>query len=585
PSGALVDSFRPSVNGQVKAIAASNTMVWFGGNISGVGSASRNRLAQVRADNGALTGWWPHPGYGSTAGNTNGNRTMTNEVLSMVLTNNETQLVVAGRFDGMNGQPATGVAALDAVTGLLRPFAISRQITNQGINSAIWSLSTDGATVYGTGYNFYGPGNLEGSFAATADGGHLKWINDCRGDSYSTYAMGGALYHATHEHDCHNIGSYPEQNPQVWKRATAVSLAPVGQVGHFVINNTAWLKKPAPAVLPWFPTMAAGTATGQYQAGWSVSGNGQYVVFGGEFPTVNGVPQQGLVRYALPALAPNRVGPDLTGTAPTATVAGPGAARLAWKAAFDLDNANLTYRVYRDGNTTTPVATLTRASEWWNRPMMGWVDTGLSAGPHTYKLRVSDPAGNTVWTGSIPVHLPTGGSGMRPYHAAVRADGAVDYWPLGEQGGDIAWARAGGTDMQAFAGARFGAPGAIAGDPDPAVQLDGSTNGYLVTNNPVAAPQVFSAEFWFSTTSRAGGRFIGFGNARTGLSTEFDRLIYLDPAGRLNFGVWPLEGRAVTSPAAYNDGRWHHVVGTLSGRGLELHVDGALVASQPWTTR
>src|SRR3712207_5601415 len=109
--------------------------------------------------------------------------------------------------------------------------------------------------------------------------------------------------------------------------------------------------------------------------------------------------------------------------------------------------------------------------------------------------------------------------------------------------------------MQAFAGARFGAPGAIAGDPDPAVQLDGSPNGYLVTNNPVAAPQVFSAEFWFSTTSRAGGRFIGFGNARTGLSTEFDRLIYLDPAGRLNFGVWPLEGRSVTSPATYNDGQ------------------------------
>ena len=36
---------------------------------------------------------------------------------------------------------------------------------------AIWSVSTDGTTVYGTGYNFFGPGNLEGSFAARADGG------------------------------------------------------------------------------------------------------------------------------------------------------------------------------------------------------------------------------------------------------------------------------------------------------------------------------------------------------------------------------------------------------------------------------
>ena len=30
------------------------------------------------------------------------------------------------------------------------------------------------------------------------------------------------------------------------------------------------------------------------QAAWSVSGNSQYVVLGGEFPSVNGVAQQGL---------------------------------------------------------------------------------------------------------------------------------------------------------------------------------------------------------------------------------------------------------------------------------------------------
>ena len=63
--------------------------------------------------------------------------------------------------------------------------------------------------------------------------------------------------------------------------------------------------------------MAAGTATGQAQAGWSVTGNGRYVVYGGEFPTVNGVAQQGLVRDALPSIAPNRVGPDVAGSTPT----------------------------------------------------------------------------------------------------------------------------------------------------------------------------------------------------------------------------------------------------------------------------
>ena len=39
----------------------------------------------------------------------------------------------------------------------------------------------------------------------------------------------------------------------------------------------------------------------------------QYVVEGGEFPTVNGIGQQGLVRFAVRAIAPNKLGPMVTG--------------------------------------------------------------------------------------------------------------------------------------------------------------------------------------------------------------------------------------------------------------------------------
>jgi len=56
--------------------------------------------------------------------------------------------------------------------------------------------------------------------------------------------------------------------------------------------------------------MSFTTYTGQTQASWSVAGNSQYVVYGGEFPSVNGMQQQGLVRFAVPALAPNKVGPE-----------------------------------------------------------------------------------------------------------------------------------------------------------------------------------------------------------------------------------------------------------------------------------
>ena len=52
--------------------------------------------------------------------------------------------------------------------------------------------------------------------------------------------------------------------------------------------------------------------------------------------------------------------------------------------------------------------------------------------------------------------------------------------------------------------------------------------------------------------------------------------------GRLNFGARANASstRIVTSPAAYNDGNWHHVVGTVGDSGMMLFVDGVKVGSR-----
>jgi large repetitive protein len=42
--------------------------------------------------------------------------------------------------------------------------------------------------------------------------------------------------------------------------------------------------------------------------------------------------------------------------------------RVQWKATWDMDNTSLTYRVYRDGNMTTPVYTTTANSNFWTSP-------------------------------------------------------------------------------------------------------------------------------------------------------------------------------------------------------------------------
>jgi PKD repeat protein len=584
-TGALVDTFRPAVGGTVRAIAATDSTVYLGGDFTAVAGTARNRLAAVSAADGSLLPWAPQPGTGPTSGNRNGSTATSNSVLALVVTGGGSQVVAGGRFYTMNGALSTGVSALDPVTGATRPFAIGQLITNQGVNSAVFSLVADGDTVYGTAYDFYGPGNLEGSFAVAAAGGTLKWANTCLGDTYSAFPMNGALYHATHAHDCGNIGSFPEQSPRVNMFGTAVSLAAAGTTGAANFGNGAFANKPAPRMQAWWPTFYSGTYTGQYQAGWTVSGNGQYVVYGGEFPGVNGSEQQGLVRFAVRELAPNKVSPRTTGTfAPTVTMI-PGAVRIAWSAVADRDNEHLTYRVYRDSDTSTPVCETTRASEWWRLPTVACLDTSAPEGSHRYLVVASDTFGNrlsSTWTTATVGAANSGTS--RPYADAVRADGATGHWSLSETGGTTAHDRVGTADMTIYSGVTPGQAGAVFGDADPSFRFNGTSTAGTATRSAVPGPQTFSLEAWFRTTTTAGGRIVGFSSAQTGLSSQFDRHVYLDTAGRLSFGVNDGSTRAITTTRTYNDGNWHHVVGTLSAAGLTFSVDGTVVGQMPTVT-
>jgi trimeric autotransporter adhesin len=591
-SGTLVAGFAPSVNGPVRALAASATTVYLGGSFSAVGATPRNRLAAASAGTGALLPWAPAPAAGPTSGNwypgrPDLNSQPANDVLAMVLAGPDGQVVVAGRFYTLNGVQATGLGALDAVTGATRPFAINQRLTNHGINSGIWSLSTDGTNVYGTGYDYYGPGNLEGTFAARANGGAPVWVADCRGDTYSAFATGGVFYTASHEHDCANIGSFPEQPTMVHLYANAFTLAATGvnQLVSPLRGNTLLTGQPAPRQLAWAPTFYAGDYTGQVQAGWTVTGNADYVVYGGEFPGVNGSNQQGLVRFAVPSLAPNKVGPRPSGTFAPGVNPLWGVMRIWWPTPSDRDDEFLTYRVYRDTTAGTPVCEVLRPSQWWTTPMAGCDDPGASPGSHRYLVTATDPSGNTLtstWTTANVTAANTGGS--RAYGAAVLADGAANHWPLGEPTGGSVYDHAGAYDMVAGAGVTRAQGGAIAGDPDMSTAVNGSSTASITAQASVQAPQIFTEEAWFQTTSTTGGRIIGFGDQSSGLSNKYDRHVFLNPAGNVVFGVYLGEARSIAGTARYNDGRWHHVAASLGLNGMALYVDGKLVASRADTT-
>ena len=395
-TGALDTTFaKAKVSSTVRALAASPTTLYMGGSFGSVNGAARKGLGAVNSRDGAVLSWAPKINSGS--------------VQSMVLTPDSSRVVVGGSFTTLNGTAAYGMGSLSASSGSVQPWAANKTIRNAGTAAAINSLRTDGRQIYGSGFQFSttGEANFEGTFAADPMTGNITLVNDCHGDTYDVAPIGAVLYSVGHAHSCKWIRSFPDTSPRVrWQRALAQTIAPT--TTNIGPDTYGWNYNglPASTVLHWFPQMPAGTYTGQYQAGWSIAGNSNYVVIGGEFPSVNGTRQQGLVRMAVPAAAPTttvRRGPTYS-TKPdrpvpptTATPLGGGQIKVVFGTAWDYDNETLTYDVLRDN--TTWVSSQKIKSNFWTLPSASFTDSGLAPGTtHYYQVRVKDSFGKTLWS-------------------------------------------------------------------------------------------------------------------------------------------------------------------------------------------
>ena len=597
-AGVLNTGFTASLNGSARTVTASNTAVYVGGSFTSANGNGRNRLAAYSSA-GALLGW--NPGANAL-------------VSAMTLAPDGTRVVVGGGFTTLAGVTRLGIGAV-LTTGAGAPWSDSFPIQDYGSSSNITSLSADGTNVYGTGYYFTSGGNFEGRFAADPTTGTIVWMNSCHGDSYDAVPIGNVLYSAGHQHDCSDMASFSQDDAGVFDSthhflaaettfATGTLRAPVftggnGQPGPRYFDFSG---QPSGTQLQWAPLLTAGTYTGQSQAAWTVAGNTTYLAVGGEFPTANGTAQQGLVRYAIGAAAPNKIGPA-TVTAPTAVSQSAGALRVSWRAAQDQDNADLTYDVFRDGGTT-PIKTISYSGSFWKRPMLGFTDTSLDAGStHTYRIRVTDPLGNAV-TSAASAAATVGSAAVPSYPALVRADGATDLWRLSETGGSTAVDSAGFADMTTRAAVTFGAAGPIPGQGTAAsftgavISTPGPTPppGFpafppTITSDSVAATagdaiplSTYSLEAWVRTTSTSGGAVLSDGlytpqpDGRQ--SATMDRVLYFGTDGTVHFGMFSNNSnQSIGSTSAYNDGAWHLLTATAGPSGAVLYVDGAQVAA------
>ena len=577
-TGSLITNWSVGTNSVVYDIKATASTVYITGEFSNANNTDRARMAAFSASSGAILPFAPvlDGGYGGRA---------------IEIAPDGNKLVVAGSFTSTNGStnPGRGMAALDASTAQVLPWAVNSVLRNAGNNSSVYSLASDGDSVYGSGYDFGGSkteDDWEGAFRANWSDGAMVWMEDCHGDTYSVFPSGGVLYTAAHTHYCGNIGEFPQDDPWYLSHSLAFAKEPSDRtITPDIWGYRSFTGNTAGKMLHWYPRWATGSYTGVGQAGWDVTASGDYLLYGGEFTRVSGVAQQGLVRFAKRSVAPKKMGPYLTGSFYTITARSlvAGQARLTWQANYDPDSAELTYELQRR-NVSQVRKTQTVSSTYWVRPLMSYNESGLTPGEtYEYRVRVTDPDGNTTVSDWTPVTISTTGSASA-YNLKVLDDGASRYWPLNEASGSAGYDWAFGDDITLSSSGVSRVAGPDLTTSSGATSFSGSSNVFGVSTVALQGPQTFSAEAWFKTNTTRGGKILGFGNQRASNSSSYDRHIYLSNDGRVNFGVYPGEVRTITSASGFNDNQWHHVVGTLGPQGMSLYLDGKRVGTRADTT-
>ncbi|MFF3330098.1 LamG-like jellyroll fold domain-containing protein [Streptomyces sp. NPDC002888] len=539
-----VASFNPAFNATVRAIdVAGDGTLYTGGDFTTVRGTSRQRFAAL-TPGGALTPWTANADLSGRA---------------VQVTRDGEHVVLAGDFTTLGGNGSHALAVVDSGTGALERAYPTGFIPATAV---VKDLVTDGTGVYAAGEGM-GGGSFDGRLALDTDDFDQRWRDNCAGANQALAVYEKVLYSGNHSHDCSANGWFPNVERK-----------------HFLAQGV-----DDPTLLSWAPDTNEGTGEqlGPRALTLADDGGAEFLWAAGEFTTVNGSAQQSLTRFG--------TGPD-TGAPRTPAVwvssDTPGRVEVRWQASQDLDDGNLTYRVYRNGSST-PIHTTTAYSLPWERPQLSWTDTSVTAGTtYSYRITASDGTNTSALS---TARTATAAGSADAYAAAVKGDGASLYWRYDESSGTFASDSGGHDDGGGYVSAPSyrQTPAAVPGA-GTALGLNGSSE-YVYSEKRHSRPGTYTAETWFRTTTTRGGRILGFGdNFGSGpgyFSRNSDRLVYMTNAGRLGFGTGSVRtGNQATllTSAAYNDGAWHHVAATQGPQGMRLYVDGVQAGSNTVTT-
>lgn len=203
----------------------------------------------------------------------------------------------------------------------------------------------------------------------------------------------------------------------------------------------------------------------------------------------------------------------------------------------------------------------------------------LAAGLFPSTAHASAPAPGAGW--AVSTLMVPDGSAAAGYSDVILADHPDIYWRLGESGGATAFDSSGnGRDGTYRGGPVLGVPGAIKGDPDTAVKLDGvedSVSWQPARRQSSRGP--FSVEAWVRSGRATGER--AFMSTRWTRDYSFD--IKLSDFDRRGIRVDVGDGSTwyATETVAFDWERFatYHIVAVATMNDVTLYVDGVSIGT------
>jgi LmbE family N-acetylglucosaminyl deacetylase len=199
------------------------------------------------------------------------------------------------------------------------------------------------------------------------------------------------------------------------------------------------------------------------------------------------------------------------------------------------------------------------------------VPSNATSGP----VSVTTPGGSASSSGSFTVTTTTSA-----YRSTVLADAPAGYWRLGEAPGATTALDETNADPGSYLGApALGQPGALSGDANTAVCLNGTSQYTQMPFSAALNPSAFSLEAWVNPTGGS-GRFRSVLTSRdVGSSLARGYMLYASDANTWQLWLGTGSSYAKLYGPAVILNTWTHLVATYDGATARLYVNGALAAT------